>query len=119
EDQSMFDAEAGEQPVGWTHTSHWIALTLEEDAILTFTMARDAAVPYAGNGNLGGLAPVDQLYPSFTLWRGQDQDGTDFHVYNNRGGVDWAEDLVYLDHVDNRSLESAGAVWALNAGLYT
>lgn len=119
EDESMFDSSAGEPPVGWTHTSNWIALTLEADALLTISLVRDPAVPYAGNGNLNGFAPVDQLYPSLTLWRGQDHDGSDFHVYNNRGNVDWAEDLSYIGHIDNSTEASVQATWALSAGTYT
>lgn len=119
EDNSLFDSDAGEPPVGWTHTSHWVMITLQEDTVLTVTMARDAAVPWNGVGNLGGYADVSSMYPSLTLWSGSDNDGDDFHTYNNRGNVDWAEDLAYIAHADNSTETSISRSWALPAGTYT
>lgn len=133
EDNDLFDSGAGEPPVGWTHTSNWLALTMQQDCVLTVTMKRDAAVPWAGGAN--GLADTASMFPSFTLWRGQDNDlmptavatelnydpaeAHDHHTYNNRGNVAWAEDLSYMHHVDNSTETEITRTYYLPAGQYT
>jgi hypothetical protein len=118
EDEALF-TPGTEAPVGWTHTSNWIAVTLTSDATLNLSVTRDAAVAYAGSGNIGGFAGVDSMFPSFTIWRHLDNDDADFHTYNNRGNVAWAEDLVYLDHIENSTNPTSGAAWVLAAGSYS
>jgi len=133
EDESLFDSGAGEPPVGWTHTSNWLALTIQQDCVLTVTMKRDAAVPWASGAN--GLADTSSMFPSFTLWRGQDNDlmpaavatdlgytpvdANDHHTYNNRGNVVWAEDLSYMHHADNSTETEITRTYYLPAGQYT
>lgn len=121
EDNSLFGGVGqGTDPVGWTHTSNWVALKMERPAVLTVTMSRDANVPWdSAPQELNGKADVSSMFPSLTIWRGWDNDGDDFHEYNNRGNVDWAEDLQYLDHVDNSTAESITRTWYLPAGDYT
>jgi hypothetical protein len=63
---------------------------------VTIRLARKQNVP-DGQGGVGG----NILYPAFTLYKNWDGDGGDDHTYNNRGNVAWAEDLVYLRHVEN------------------
>ncbi|MBL9114827.1 MAG: hypothetical protein JNJ83_07435 [Verrucomicrobiaceae bacterium] len=104
---------------GWTHTSNWAAIEVPVDSFVTVVMAADAAVPFSGNGNVGGFAATDHMRPSFTLYRGWDNDGSDDHTYNNRGRVRWAEDLSYMDHLDNSSQSSVSRTWFLPAGKYT
>lgn len=104
---------------GWTHTSRWAAIEVPADSFLTVLMEADATVPYAGTGNVGGFAAVDHMFPSFTLYKGWDNDGTDNHTYNNRGRVLWAEDLSYMDHLENSSQSVVGRTWFLPAGKYT
>jgi len=131
EDQSLFGV--GEDPVGWTHTSNWFAVTLQADSLFTLTVQRDPNVEIPG----GGFRPVDAMYPSFTIWGGLDNDAVpdavalslgytaldlpiqDHHTYNNDGTVDWAEDITYLDSLANTSAESASRTWSLPAGQYT
>lgn len=115
EDESLF--APGEPPVGWTHTSRWVAVTLEQETVLTVTLARDATVPYAQGP--GGLADATSMFPSLTLWKNWDNDDEDFHSYNNRGNVAWAEDLQYVDHVDNSTATTITRSWILPAGNYT
>ncbi len=115
EDQNV--APAGGE--GWTHTSRWVALQLTEPATFTITMGRDATVPFAGAGNVGGFAAVDHMFPSLTLYKGWDNDGTDFHTYPNRANVPWAEDITYFDHIDNATAETITRSWTLPAGNYT
>lgn len=127
EDQSLF--APGEDPVGWTHQSHWYALSLTEPAILQLTFAAEAGVPRPIAGNPGNIAGTDHMLPSFTMFRGWDNDGGDSHVYNNDGilGPDpvknaannWFEDLTYLDHLANSTLPSVQRSWSLPAGNYT
>lgn len=120
EDNSLFDAGAGEDPVGWTHTSNWVALHVAEDTNLTLTIARDADVPWASAPpELNGKADTSSLFPSFTLWKNWDNDGDDFHTYNNDGNVDWAEDLQYLSHVNNSTATSVTRTYFLPAGDYS
>jgi hypothetical protein len=104
---------------GWTHTSNWAAMDVPVDSFVTVVMAADATVPFAGEGNVGGFAPTDHMRPSFTLYRGWDGDGSDDHTYNNRGRVRWAEDLRYMDHLDNSTSPTVGRTWFLPAGKYT
>jgi MYXO-CTERM domain-containing protein len=132
EDQGI--APAGGE--GWTHTSNWFALTLTQDSVLTLTIERDPTVPFVGSGNVGGFAAVDSMFPSFTLWRNWDNDlmtpeaaadlgypdplaAHDHHVFANTGAVLWAEDLTYITHTANTTLESITASLPLTAGQYS
>lgn len=115
---------------GWGHTSHWIAITLTQNAVLEINLARNANVPALPSGFL----PSDNLFPSFTLWQNWDTDAApadfydpamqnqpgNYHVYNNSGNVLWAEDLSYLSHHRNTGAEtSVTSSFALPAGNYT
>lgn len=121
---------------GWTHTSNWIALDVTSATTLTLLMQRDSNVPWFGSGNVGGFAAVDNMFPSFTIWSGWDNDvmtsaaalalgydefapPDDHHTYNNTGNVIWAEDISYLDHVANSTLTSVSRTLALGTGHYT
>ncbi|MDB6136611.1 MAG: exported protein of unknown function [Verrucomicrobiales bacterium] len=123
-------ADAGVPGGGWGHTSHWIAVTLAEPAVLTLSLERNHAVPLLPSG----FYPTGNYFPAFTIWRNWDTDAapTDFydpemqgkagnyHVYPNTGNVAWAEDLSYLDHHRNNGTEtSVTASWLLPAGNYT
>ena len=119
EDNALFDAGAGEPPVGWTHTSNWLALRVEQDMNLTLTMSRDADVPWPGVGEPDRKADTSSMFPSFTIWQNWDNDDGDSHTYNNRGPVDWAEDLEYLEHVDNATEATVTRTYFLRAGDYT
>ena len=120
EDNSLFGgADQGTEPVGWTHTSNWVALKLERPAAVTVTMARDANVPWPSGTEPDRKADTSSMFPSLTIWRGWDNDGADDDTYNNRGQVPWAEDLQYLDHVDNSTAESITRTWYLPAGDYS
>lgn len=117
---------------GWTHTSNWIALDVTADTWLTLTLARDASVAKP----LGGFYDVDNMFPSFTLWRNWDNNAMtaaaalalgydpltppdDHHTYTNTGNVIWAENISYLDHTANSTLSSVSDSWFLSAGQYT
>jgi hypothetical protein len=118
EDDALF--ASGEPPVGWTHTSNWAAVSVQNDTVLTITMERDASVPWgAAPVELNGLADTASMFPSFTLFRGLDNDGDDDHTYNNRGNISWAEDIQYVDHVDNSTATSITRTYFLRAGAYT
>ena len=119
EDNSLFGP--GDEPVGWTHTSKWVALMLKDTVTFSITMARDATVPWVSpnNPDPNQLADTNSMFPSLTLWRGWDNDGGDHHTYNNHGNVDWAEDLSYVDHIDNSTQNSITRSWTLPAGLYS
>ena len=120
EDNSLFGgAGQGTEPVGWTHTSEWVAVKLERPAALTVTMTRDANVPWPSGTDPDRKADTSSMFPSLTIWRGWDNDGDDDHTYNNRGPVSWAEDLQYLDHIDNSTQETITRTWYLPAGDYT
>jgi len=106
-------------PVGWTHTSNWLALKLTQDVFFSLTLERDANVPWPSAGEPNRLADTSSMFPSLTLYRGWDNDGTDLHTYNNRGNVNWAEDIRYLDHVDNSTSARITRTWRLPAGDYS
>ncbi|WP_026611741.1 hypothetical protein [Methylocaldum szegediense] len=52
-------------PLGWTHTSVWGYIRLEADAHVQLTLAPDNS----------------DLVPAFSLWRGVDNDGANWHTY--------------------------------------
>lgn len=120
EDNALFGGVGqGVEPVGWTHTSRWLALRLTSAQYVTLSMERDASVPWPSQDAPDRLADTQAMFPSLTLWRGWDNDGEDSHTYNNRGAVSWAEDLRYLDHIDNRSDARISRTWFLPAGDYS
>lgn len=112
EDNALFDP--GEPSVGWTHTSDWVRLELQEASSFTLSLERQQNVAGASASSLS-------MFPSFTLWGGWDQDDVQDHTYNNNNntGPVWAEDLTYLDHLDNSALTAVERTWALAAGQYT
>ncbi len=100
---------------GWTHTSNWVALKLTKASKVTFRLSRKENVPVDGGGVAGNI-----LYPAFTLYRNWDGDGGDDHTYNNKGNVVWAEDLVYVTHVENvNGATSSELTLELPAGFYS
>jgi hypothetical protein len=117
EDNALFGP--GDEPVGWTHTSKWVAVELLNEVLFTVTMARDANVPWPSAEEPDRKADTTSMFPSFTLWRNWDNDGTDFHTYNNHGNVAWAEDLRYIDHLDNSTEDTVTRTWRLPAGKYS
>lgn len=143
EDDSLFDAGAGDPPVGWTHTSNWVALNVTVTSVFTIRIERDATVPWPSMAEPERLASVASMFPSFTIWRNWDNDVVppafaakqevidafdpdpvpadlgDWHTYNNRGAVEWAEDLVHVGHVDNSTLETIEATFTLTPGQYS
>jgi hypothetical protein len=123
EDNSLFGGiNQSTQPVGWTHTSNWMALKLTQDVFFSLTLERDANVPWTSPSAppaLNGKADTASMFPSLTLYRGWDNDGSDLHTYNNRGNVSWAEDIRYMDHVDNSTSKRITRTWRLPAGDYS
>ncbi len=108
-------AFAGADNMGWTHTTSWVALELTEAATLTIVMGRNDSVPF-----LDGFRPTDNLFPSFTLWQGWDNSGSDNHTYLNNGLIGWAEELTELiGYVENSTETTAELTVVLEAGLYT
>ncbi|MCB1206162.1 MAG: hypothetical protein KDN18_18015 [Verrucomicrobiae bacterium] len=100
---------------GWTHTSNWVALRLQRSSEVTIRLFRKENVPNPAGGVGGNI-----LFPAFSIYRGWDGDGGDLHTYNNRGNVEWAEDLTYLTHVENNGSEtSVKLTLELPAGLYS
>lgn len=108
-------AFAGGPDMGWTHTSSWVALEVTEVATLTIVMGRNSSIPY-----LDGFREVNNLFPSFTIWNGWDNSGTDNHIYPNTGLIDWAEELTgVVGHVDNSTEHTAELTLTLEPGLYS
>ncbi len=107
---------------GWTHTSTWVKVDLTEPAEFTVVLASQTNVAWPSVDDPTRLAGTN-LFPSFTLYRGWDTDaGTPVdqdHTFNNRGNIEWAEDVTYLDHLDNSTAHSATRTWVLPAGRYT
>lgn len=118
EDDSLFNPGNGEPPVGWTHTSDWVALTLLEATRLTLRLERQEGVPAPTAQDISNLAGVTSMFPSFTLYSGWDTDGEQNHTFNNRGNIGWTS-VTYLDHLDNSSQTFAERAWDLPAGNYT
>jgi hypothetical protein len=100
---------------GWTHTSNWIYLKLDQAAEVTLTLAANGAVD---NGQ-GGFYAGD-LIPAWSLWSGVDNDGLDDHFYEQGAVPHWidAAGFAFLDHADPGS-SPASLVLNLAAGEYT
>lgn len=124
-DEDSFPATAR----GWTHTSKWIKLDLTEPAALTLTLESQAGVPWPSSSDPARLADTN-LYPSFTLYRGWDTDAglmldtngvtiDQNHNFNNRGNIEWAEDVTYVDHLANTNTHAISRTWILAAGQYS
>jgi len=114
---------------GWTHTSQFIKLELTGRALLSLKAGSAANVPWPSPEEPNRLAGTN-LFPSFTLYRGWDTDAgvhldtngvtiDQDHTFNNRGNIEWAEDAVYLDHLENHAEHAATRTWLLPAGRYT
>jgi hypothetical protein len=127
EDEELFNP--GEAGRGWTHTSQWAAIELTQASTFTVTLAANSQIP-----STVGFLPSDQFFPSFSLYSGWDNDtmpdavatllgespgSHDSHTYNNRGDINWAEDLTYIGHKENTTLDTVTATWTLAAGRYS
>ncbi|MCD8535901.1 MAG: hypothetical protein LR011_14395 [Verrucomicrobia bacterium] len=119
QDEALFDSSAGEEPVGWTHTSNWLFLNLKQDAWVTLRHQKLDGVPWPSAEDPLRKASTDAMNPSFTIFAGYDGDGGDAHTWNNDGNIEWAEDLTYLDHVNNTTASVVQKSWFLPAGSYT
>lgn len=134
EDNSLFGP--GDDPVGWTHTSDWVALTLNQETTFTLRLERQAGVPWPSGTDPLRTASIASMFPSFTVWGGVDQDlmpsdvatalgytpadAHDHHTYNNDGLVNWAEDLTSIAGFVNNSTETfAEVTYTLPAGEYS
>jgi PEP-CTERM motif len=143
EDDSLFSP--GDDPVGWTHTSDWVALTLTDATTFTLRLEREAGVSWPSAEDPGQTASIASMFPSFTMWSGWDNDVApeafrtrpdivavwapfggvpadlgDHHTYNNDGAIDWAEDLTgVVGFVNNSSATFAEATYTLPAGQYS
>lgn len=118
EDDSLFNAGNSEPPVGWTHTSDWVALSLATATTLTLRLDRQEGVSAPTDQNPNNFAGTVSMFPSFTLYGGWDNDGPQDHTFNNRGAIAWAS-VTYLDHLDNSTETFAQRTWNLPAGNYT
>jgi len=118
EDNALFDPGNGEPPVGWTHTSDWVALTLLEATRFTLRLERQEGVLSPTSQDPNNIAGTASMFPSFTIYSGWDTDGAQNHTFNNRGHLDWAG-VTYLDHLDNSTQFFAARTWDLPAGNYS
>ena len=100
-------------PVGWTHASDFVALTLTEAQTLTIRLERNATPMPSG-----GTASIASMNPSFTIWSEWDNTGGESHQYNNDRKPSWA-DVFYVGHVKNDVLAMVEASYVLPAGNYT
>ncbi len=119
EDNALFNAAAGDPPVGWTHTSDWVLLTLNTASAFTLRLERQAGVAAPSGADPANIAGIDSMFPSFTIYSGVDHTGPDSHTYNNKGNVSWADGISYLDHVNNSTLPAVERSWNLPAGVYS
>ncbi len=103
---------------GWTHTSHWVALELKENASFTVRLSSKDDVPNpdpdAESPTFGG-----HLFPGFSLYRGWQDHGEDGHTFNNVGNIAWAPDVTYIAHASTTEVHSLERTWHLAAGKYS
>jgi hypothetical protein len=83
---------------GWTHTSNWIALELEEAARVAIKVERQQGVVVVSGNNTS--AARFALVPAVSIYRGWDETTeTETHTFNNVGNF-WST-VVYLGHAAN------------------
>ncbi len=84
---------------GWTHTSSWIALDLEDAAAVTITVERQQGVVVTSDTGLPEVARF-ALVPAVSVYSGWDQT-TEFedHAFNNLGNF-WST-IVYVGSASN------------------
>ena len=76
EDDELFNPANGEAPVGWTHTSEWVALTLTSATTLTLRLERQEGVAAPTAENPANIAGVNSMFPSFTIYGAGTRTGT-------------------------------------------
>lgn len=106
---------------GWTHTSNWVALELEQEARVALVLQRQAGIPTgmgptASNPDGNGLF---NLFPGFSIYTGWEESGEDVHNFNNRGDIAWADEVAYYTHVENDGSHSIRGTFRLPAGRYS
>jgi hypothetical protein len=106
---------AGAQTLGWTHNSNWVALTLEQAAVLTMRFETQAGVPDIEGETLAGT----NLIPGLSIYSGWDNSGTDHHTYNNSGSVFWATEITYLGRGFAENSQILEVSFPLAAGNYS
>lgn len=102
---------------GWTHTSNWIALELEEPATVKITVTRQQGVVIT-SGTTAAAARF-ALVPALSLYSGWDST-TEFedHTFNNMGNF-WST-IVYVGSAANPKGKSRVTYRArLAAGKYS
>lgn len=96
-------------PLGWTHTSVWGYIRLQTDANVQISLS-----PNGGD-----------LVPAWSLWRGAENDGGNFHTYYQDAVPAWvdAAGFAHIDHVTTGpgpySGQAATLSLFLTAGEYT
>jgi hypothetical protein len=113
---------AGGTPMGWSHESKWIALTLTEATELTMRLEPKADIPstQSSTGFHGG-----NLFPGATLW--SNWQTTDWpegstrqnHVYHNSAVITWAPSLEYIGNIPGGAANTVHATFSLLPGTYT
>jgi hypothetical protein len=83
---------------GWTHTSNWIALRLDEPAVVKITVTRQQGVVNATSGTPSVTRSA--LVPALSLYEGRDDTTeNEVHTYNTVGNF-WAT-VEYLASAAN------------------
>jgi hypothetical protein len=102
---------------GWTHTSNWIALELEEAARVTIKVERQQGVVVVSGNNTS--AARFALVPALSVYRGWDETSEqEPHTFNSVGNF-WST-IVYLGHAANpKSKPSVTYKAKLPAGRYS
>lgn len=86
---------------GWTHTSHWVALRLENPSLVMIEVERQEGVAYSTS--TGMRTARNQLVPAFSIYRHWDNTSCDEeHRYDNAGNFDWST-VEYIANRPNHS----------------
>lgn len=103
---------------GWTHTSNWIALELDEPATVKITVERQQGVVVVGADGTASVARF-ALVPALTVYSGWDETTVfEDHTYNSSGNF-WST-VVYKGHAANPKAKARVVYKAkLGAGRYS
>lgn len=101
---------------GWTHTSDWIALDLDQPAKLLIEVERQEGVTFPAGTTIATAR--NKLVPAISIYKNWDNTSCEDHRYNNAGNDDWST-LEYIGNRPNNGKPVAVYRAKLPAGQYS
>lgn len=96
--KSSYEPAFSSPEIGWNHTSDWVALSLNEDSLLTIEVNNQRGVQYTTvnpEGQVTQHAAGRGHFPGIALYSGYDNTSTESHSFNPLGNF-WATQLNWI-----------------------